>query len=168
MTKVRVPFSAICDDCGDSATTFLALTDTPDSYAGMAGLAVKVKLSEDGLEFGGVVAAGLDSATVSTAGGTITLDMNSQAERMFKGSASIGAPKTWALSNTAEAIFIPSAKFVMTTLDLQTFPASFKMSTFDANWNPSTNVWTPPDVGTYDMSATFDGTNWLMKIQGPY
>lgn len=110
----------------------------------------------------------LDQVVVSTAGGTITLDMNSQSSRMFNGSASIGAPKTWALSNASIAIFIPSAKFVMTTLDLQTFPASFKMATFEANWNPATKVWTPPDVGTYEMSATFDGTNWLMKIQGPY
>lgn len=110
----------------------------------------------------------LDSVIVSTAGGTITLDMNSQAQRMFKGSASIAAVKTWALSNDLIAIFIPSVKFTMTTTDDQTFPSNFKMVSFDANWNDSTKKWTPPDVGTYEMSATFDGTNWLMKIQGPY
>ena len=177
MTRVRVPlrsFSTCVETASSSCgglgiSTFLGLEDTPDSYAGFAGKAVKVKITEDGLEFGDVVAAsGLDSAVVSTAGGTITLDMNAQAERMFRGSASIGAVKTWALSNDTNAIFIPSVKFVMTTTDDQTFPAAFKMSTFDANWNDGTKKWTPPDVGTYEISATFDGTNWLMKIQGPY
>lgn len=182
MTRVRVPLHAYtgCSNTGSgsgacsssnggsSATTFLELTDTPDSYAGAAGLGVKVKLTEDGLEFGGVIAAGLDAAVVSTAGGTITLDMNSQAERMFRGSASIGAAKTWALSNDTNAIFIPSVKFTMTTLNIQTFPANFKMATYDANWNSSTQQWTPPDVGTYDLQAIFDGTNWLMTITGPY
>lgn len=110
----------------------------------------------------------LDSVIVSTAGSAITLDMNNQAQRMFKGSASIGAIKTWILANETAAIFIPSVKFTMTTTDDQTFPSTFKMVTFDPNWNDSTKKWTPPSTGTYEMSATFDGTNWLMKIQGPY
>lgn len=176
MTRVRVPLhsSSTCASTGSGSgvcagsDTFLGLTDTPDSYIGKAGLSVKVNLAETGLEFGSVVASGLDSVTVSTASGTITLNLNNQTERMFKGSANIGAVKTWALSNDASGLFIPSVRFTMTTTDDQTFPAAFKMATFDANWNNATKKWTPPDVGTYEMSATFDGTNWLMKIQGPY
>lgn len=139
--------------------------DTPEAGAGVTVLNTSKFLQYFG---GWIVVSGLDSAIVSTAGGVITLDMNSQAERMFRGSANIGAIKTWALANDANAVFIPSAKFVMTTTNIQTFPAAFKMATFDANWNNATKQWTPPDVGTYEMSATFDGTNWLMKIQGPY
>ena len=177
MTRVRVPLRAYtgCAStgsgsgaCASLSSTFLQLDDTPDSYAGFAGKAVKVNATEDGLEFGDIVAAGLDSAIVSTTGGTITLDMNNQSERMFRGSADIGAIKTWALSNHTPSIFIPSVKFTMTTTDDQTFPSTFKMVIFDANWNDSTKKWSPPAVGTYEMSATFDGTNWLMKIQGPY
>jgi len=180
MTRVRVPlrsFSTCVEtassSCGGSGTdTFLGLEDTPDSYAGFAGKAVKVKITEDGLEFGDVVAAsGLDLVTTNTAGGTITLDMNNQTERMFKGSANIGAIKTWALSNNLVALFIPSVKFTMTSLSAQTFPATFRMATFDANWDNATKKWTPPDVGIYDMSATYDGIlsdEWFMKIQGPY
>lgn len=112
--------------------------------------------------------SGIDAVTVSTASAIITLDLNNQTQRMFRGSASIGAIKTWALSNDTAALFIPSVKFTMTTTNDQTFPATFKMATFDANWNSATKKWTPPDVGTYEMSATFDGANWLMKIQGPY
>ena len=177
MTRVRVPLRAYTGcistgtgsgSCSSSPTDFLSLTDTPDSYAGFAGKAVKVNATEDGLEFGDIVAAGLDSAIVSTTGGIITLDMNNQSERMFRGSANIGAIKTWALSNNTPSIFIPSVKFTMTTTDDQTFPSTFKMVIFDANWNDATKKWSPPAMGTYEMSATFDGTNWLMKIQGPY
>jgi len=35
----------------DAYTTFLSLTDTPDSYAGQAGKNLRVKVTEDGLEF---------------------------------------------------------------------------------------------------------------------
>lgn len=41
---------------GGGASTFLDLTDTPDSYSGQAGKAVIVKSTEDGLEFGEVSA----------------------------------------------------------------------------------------------------------------
>jgi hypothetical protein len=41
-----------------SATTFLQLTDTPSSYAGQANKYVKVKASEDGLEFSTVSGGG--------------------------------------------------------------------------------------------------------------
>jgi len=39
-------------DITPGVTTFLGLTDTPDSYAGQAGKVAKVKSTEDGLEFG--------------------------------------------------------------------------------------------------------------------
>lgn len=56
LNRMRV---ALCEDIqalidgggGGGATTFLQLTDTPDSYAGQAGKAVAVKGAEDGLEF---------------------------------------------------------------------------------------------------------------------
>lgn len=54
LNRMRV---ALCDDIqalingGGGATTFLQLTDTPDSYSGQAGKAVAVKGAEDGLEF---------------------------------------------------------------------------------------------------------------------
>lgn len=167
MTRVRIPLSTLC--CSSlGSSDFLALVDTPDSYAGYGGMSVKVKSTEDGLEFGGVVAGGLDAAVANTAGGVITLDMNAQPERMFRGSADITSPKTWALGNVSSALLIPSVKFTIGIVHPQTFPIIFKMASFDANWNSASKVWTPPDVGTYEMSAAFDGVNWLMKIQGPY
>jgi len=48
--------------------TFLELTDTPASYAGQSGKIVKVKSTENGLEFGDNVATYLQSALTPLAG----------------------------------------------------------------------------------------------------
>lgn len=114
------------------------------------------------------IGSGLIRATIVTTANPIVIDMQSLGEIMFVSSASIGAPKTWIITNIGSALFIPSLIFTMTTLDIQSFPANFKMLSFDANWNSSNQQWTPPDVGNYEMSATFDGTFWLMKIQGQF
>jgi hypothetical protein len=46
----------------------------------------------------------LTSVSTSTAGGTITLNMNSQIQRMHVGSASFATPKTIAMSNTTGSL----------------------------------------------------------------
>lgn len=107
----------------------------------------------------------LDRATPSTAGGTITLDMNSQIQRMHVGSASFSTPKTIALSNTTNSLVF---NFVFTITDVAavlTLPADFKMS--DVLQFDGTD-WTPLSTGEYEMAGSFDGTSWLVKIAGPY
>jgi len=111
----------------------------------------------------------LDQLTVSTAGGTITLDFASKAERMFLGSATIAAIKTWALANTTGALKIASFIFTVSGLYAQTMPSNFKMS--DARWDSVGKTWTPLDTGTYNAVAVFDGTSWLLSIEqnsGPF
>lgn len=111
----------------------------------------------------------VDQGTVVTAGATLTLDMSNFAERIFKGDATVTGPKTWALSNSANALNIPSFIFTLSGLHAQTMPSNFKMS--DARWNSSTKVWTPLDAGQYNAKAVFDGTSWLLTIDqnsGPF
>lgn len=112
---------------------------------------------------------GVGQGVVDTSGATLTLDMDSRAERVFKGSADIGAIKTWALSNSANALCIPSFIFTLTGLYTQTMPANFKMS--DARWNAGAKTWTPMDIGQYNAKAYFDGSSWLLTIDqnsGPF
>lgn len=112
---------------------------------------------------------GVGQGTVDTTGSTLTLDMDSRAERIFKGSASIAAPKTWALSNSANALCIPSFIFALTGLHIQTMPTNFKMS--DARWDSVAKTWTPMDTGQYNAKAYFDGSSWLLTIDqnsGPF
>jgi hypothetical protein len=111
----------------------------------------------------------VDQGVVATAGATLTLDMNSLAERIFKGDATITGPKTLALSNSGNALNIPSFIFTLSGLHALTLPSNFKMS--DARWNSGTKVWTPLDAGQYNAKAVFDGTSWLLTIDqnsGPF
>lgn len=103
---------------------------------------------------------------VSTASGTITLDFGNETERRYKGSANITAARAWALDNDDNAVLIPSILFQTNAGVVHTFPAEFKMS--NALWDSSAKTWTPLDAGRYEGSACFDGTNWWLKIEGPY
>jgi hypothetical protein len=106
----------------------------------------------------------LDQDTPSTTGGTITLDLNSQIQRMFVGSATFATGKTIALSNTTNSLvfnFIFEVTNVAATL---TMPGSFLM----ADTNFASNVWTPPSTGKFEMGASYNGTNWYVKIIGPF
>lgn len=112
---------------------------------------------------------GTGQTTVDSTGSTITLDMDSRAERNFLASANIGAPKTWALANTTNSFKILSFIFTVTGLFAQTMPSNFKMS--DARWDSSGKTWTPADSGQYNAKAVFDGTSWLLIIDqnsGPF
>lgn len=112
---------------------------------------------------------GVGQGSVDTSGGTITLNMDNRAQRTFKGSASISGPKTWALSNTTNALEILYFIFTLTGLHAQTMPSNFKMS--DARWDSVGKVWTPLDAGQYNAKAVFDGTSWLLIIDqnsGPF
>lgn len=114
----------------------------------------------------------LDLATTSTAGGTITLDMNSQVQRMFVGSTSFGTAKAIALSNDTDAFESAIALVFNLVLTLTnaaavlTFPISFTMQ--DSRWNDVAHTFTPIGTGKHEFSATWDGTDWNLKATYPY
>ena len=116
---------------------------------------------------GGGGGSSLIRLSVVTTTAPIVIDMNSLEEVMFVGSSNIGSAKTWSITNVGLALLIPSLKFTITTLDIQTFPSNFKMS--DARWDTVAHTWTPLDTGTYEFSLSYDGTEWLMTcLGGPY
>lgn len=109
----------------------------------------------------------LTRVIVDTTAAPIVMDAGGLSEVIFVGSNSIGSPKTWNLINASTTLLIPSMKFTLTTLDIQTFPSNFRMS--DARWNAGAHTWTPLDTGTYEFSLSYDETNWTMTcIGGPY
>jgi hypothetical protein len=119
---------------------------------------------------GDSVSQDLTVATASTASGTITLDMDSDVQKMFVGSASFSTPKTMALSNTTNALVFT---FLFTITDLAatlTWPSAFTMQEVDARWNTTSNVFTATATGTLECSATtYDaGTTWRLKISHRY
>lgn len=100
---------------------------------------------------------------VPVAPANLAMNMGSKQQVDFIPSGNITAPKTWVISNETEAYQF-NMRFTLTGLDAQTMPVNFQMA--DPLWNPATNVWTPIDIGTYEALATFDGTNWFLKIIG--
>lgn len=105
----------------------------------------------------------LDLATPSTAGGTITLDMNSQKQRLFAGSASFSTPKIIAMSNTTNAQGFGLAIDVTSTSAVITVPADWIMYVDEFNGT----TWTPPTTGVFELGGTWYGTFWSVKIVGP-
>lgn len=110
------------------------------------------------------VGGDLDSTSASTAGATITLDMNSQDQRIFVGSATFATGKTMALSNTTNSLvfsFIFEVTNVAATLG---FPTDWLKNSTDFDGS----TWTPPSTGKYELAGSWNGTNWYIKIDGPF
>jgi len=112
----------------------------------------------------------LVSASTSTAGATITLDFANSGvnsvQKIFTGSATFAANKTVAFSNAGSALSFAFHFEVTNVAGTLTWPANVIMA--DVNWNTTTQIWTPPTVGKYVASATFDGTDWRVNISGAY
>lgn len=104
-----------------------------------------------------------DLLSVSTSGSTITLTFGSGVlahQRRFFGSASFATPKTIALASDSEAnhfTFLFTITDVAATL---TFPASFKSSDFRF----ASLVFTALEIGTYKMTADYDGNSWYVDF----
>jgi hypothetical protein len=113
---------------------------------------------------GGSGESELTSSSTSTSGSTITLDMNSASQRMFYGSATFSTPKTITLSNTTGALVFNFIFEVTDVAAVLTMPATFLMT--DANFDGTD--WSPLLTGKYEMGGSWDGTNWYVKIAGPF
>jgi len=108
----------------------------------------------------------LTSVSTSTSGGTITLDLNSHIQTIHIGSASFSSSKTIAFSNTTNALVFNFHFEVTNVAGTVVWPSNTYMA--DINWNTGSNTWTPPAIGQYECGGTYDGTNWKVKILGPF
>lgn len=104
------------------------------------------------------------AGSTSTAGSSITLDMGSKTQKMFVGSASFASPKTIAMSNTANALLFNFFFEVTNVAAVLTFPGSWISSNTDFDGTD----WTPPATGKYELGGSYDGTNWYIKVDGPF
>jgi hypothetical protein len=150
--------------------TVLSVTGTTGRITSTGGTTPVIDISAtyDALWAAAIAAAALDSTTPSTAGGTITLDFNSKVERMFVGSASFGTAKAIALSNDGSALVLNMVLTLSNVAAVLTFPSTFTMSTADSRWADAGHTFTAQIVGKYEFSATWDGTDWNLKVAGPY
>lgn len=112
----------------------------------------------------GAASGSLNSTTTSTVGGTITLDMNSQVQRIHVASASISGPKTIAMSNATNALVFAFTIQVTNVAAVLTMPGNWVMSSV----NFDGTAWTPPSTGFFKFAGTYDGSNWFVNVAGPY
>jgi hypothetical protein len=108
----------------------------------------------------------LDQAVPSTAGGTITLDMNNQKQRSHVGSATFSSAKAIALSNTTSSLFFNFIFEITSVSAVITPPSDWVSSSPDFNGT----AWTPPTTGKFEFGGSFDDTNniWYIKVSGPF
>ena len=135
------------------------LDGAPDQNAVFDALALKLAITD----FTKYI---IDQAAPSTAGGTITLDMNSQVQRSHVGSATFSAAKAIALSNTTNSLFFNFIFEITSVGAVLTFPSDWVSSSLDFNGT----TWTAPDIGKWEFGGSFDDTNniWYIKISGPF
>ncbi len=108
----------------------------------------------------------ITQATPSTAGATITLDMNSSPQRSHIGSATFSTAKAVAMSNTTGSLFFNFIFEITSVSAALTFPSDWLSSSPDFNGT----AWTPPNTGKFEFGGSFDDVNnvWYVKIAGPF
>lgn len=117
---------------------------------------------------------GLESVSVTTTGGTITLDFNSgdnddAVEKMFIGSNSWATSKTLAFSNSSGKLVF-NFHFEVTNVagEIVCSTCIAAASAVSGTWDSGTDTWTPTETGKYEMGGTWDGSAWKIKIIGPF
>jgi hypothetical protein len=107
---------------------------------------------------------------VDTSPGTFNFDFEDNVERIFNCTPAFGGgSKMINLSNHLNAL---SFKFIIeisggTGLQFTAIGSGIRMD--DVRWNLSPDIWIEPSDGKFLGEATYDGTDWFIKISGgPY
>jgi hypothetical protein len=113
----------------------------------------------------------LSRVTLPTSGSTITVDLVGLKQLAYVGVDVIDGPRTWEFDNIVNVVNVP---FISVEFDgggagyEQEMPAETKMLKFDGTWNSVDKEWTPEEPGKYLLHFDFDGTDYLLTIQGPF
>jgi hypothetical protein len=115
-----------------------------------------------------VVVDPLDSVLADTSGSTITLDLNSKVERVFR-LATIATNKTIALSNSSAGLVFLIRLNCTGTISL-TFPSTFRAQVAETRWNNTTKILTLAGATAtpFEISCTWDGVFWALKATTDY
>jgi hypothetical protein len=95
--------------------------------------------------------------------GTVDLDFNNFSDVIFFSENDVTVLSFWNLLNAAQGKRF-SFPFYIDTLDPQTFPDDWLVSTLTGEWDG--DAWTAGNVGKYLMEGVYDGTFWHVKISG--
>lgn len=110
----------------------------------------------------------IGSSSLTTTGGTITMNFSDNIIMVFNGQTSFAAAKLIAHSNDSNAMKYDFMFEITNVAAKLTFPAGYIMS--DVRWEQTNpQEWEPAETGKYKATATYDGTNWWLEISAaPY
>lgn len=113
----------------------------------------------------------LESVSVTTTGGTVTLDFDlgdydDAVQKMFIGSNAFSSSKTLAFSNNSNALFFNL--HIDITVGAALVCSSCIMLSSESTWDSGSDTWTPTEDGKYELGGSWDGTAWKLKVLGPY
>lgn len=109
-------------------------------------------------------ASTLGSVSTSTAGATITLNMDSNIQRIHVGSATFATAKAVDMTNVSGSLSFQFIFEVTSVAAVLTLPSDWLMTTLDFDGAD----WTPPATGKYVFGGSWNGTNWFVNAAGPY
>lgn len=107
--------------------------------------------------------ASLGSLEVSVAGGTITLDYESETDRVFYGDLAFGSAKIIALADAVNARRLDFAFRITSVAATLEWPSNFFMKA-SPQWNGGAKLWTPDSIGRYLAKASkyHSDDEWLL------
>lgn len=108
----------------------------------------------------------VDRATVSTSASPITLNFQGEVYRIFVGSASFAAPRTIAYSENTNALKYEVLFEITDVAAVLTFPSNSIVWSIAGVYENVGKTWTANDIGKFKIEASYDGTNWWIKIFG--
>jgi hypothetical protein len=148
-----------------NATTIAA--QLPDNTTGFVTPA-RARLVTNNLNESAVnILDGTTHTELDTTDTTITLDMNSEADKSFVGSDLIGADTDVVFSNVTNLRTVKFFSFQITAGFKLNFLTGIGYKAFDGNWTGALE-WTAPATAYYLMTVRYDGTTKFIDIEGNY
>lgn len=116
----------------------------------------------------------LESVSVTTTGGTVTIDFDlgsadDAIQKIFIGSNTWATSKTLSFSNATNALVF-NFHFEVTNVagEIVCSTCIAAASAVSGTWDSGSDTWTPAEIGKYEMGGTWDGSAWKIKIIGPF
>lgn len=105
------------------------------------------------------------AVSVTTTGGTLTLDFSGRQQAVFTGTASFAAAKDVALANDSSAIKFDLAIEITNVAATLDFGSGSVFKSNHADFDPSSQVFTPSDIGLIMITGTKVGSNWWLEFK---
>jgi hypothetical protein len=109
---------------------------------------------------------GAISQALTVSSSPVAVDMAGYKKIFFTGATTINSIRTWTISNDSTSQEFDITITIGATLPAQTFPATFKMPYQIGEW--VSPVWTPLAEGVYHFIGRKNGSNWDVRVFGPY